>query len=80
MNKAMAHVRDLKCGSPMNCSKSRLWTKDDDCKLQQLVQNGASKYEIAAELRRTPGAVISRATTLGVSLRRVHWIRFCPAS
>lgn len=52
---------------------SRPWTKEEDAKLQALIEAGTQKQEIAAVLHRTAGAVVSRAAALGVSMRLVRW-------
>jgi hypothetical protein len=50
---------------------SRKWTPLDNERLRSLALTGMEVWEIAAELKRTVGAVHSRAEKCGISLRRL---------
>ena len=43
----------------------RKWTPEEDAKLKALVARGKSSRELAAELQRRPGAILSRLRKLG---------------
>jgi hypothetical protein len=44
----------------------RPWTTEDDARLRQLLEAGASISVVAVKLKRTASAVKSRSTKLGV--------------
>jgi hypothetical protein len=50
---------------------SRLWTPEEDKELRSKLMAGRPTAEIAIKLKRTIGAVHSRARLLGLSFRRV---------
>jgi hypothetical protein len=50
---------------------SKPWTPLDNERLRSLALTGMEVWEIAAELKRTVGAVHSRAEKCGISLKRV---------
>jgi len=53
--------------------KGRPWTAEDDDRLKSLIEANMSTHLIAAEMKRTIQAVKYRASTLGISTKRV-WI------
>jgi len=48
--------------------KRREWTKDDVRELKALARQKTPVAKIAKSLKRTPGATLQKAFTLGVSL------------
>jgi hypothetical protein len=59
--------------NPAPRHKGRAWTPEDDDRLKSLFEANVSIDLIAAELKRTALGVRSRASTLGISTKRV-WI------
>jgi hypothetical protein len=72
---AAAKKRREKPEPPMGTRMRKLrrpWTADEDALLRQLLEAGATFSLVAAKLKRTVGAVRSRATKLSVSSRQTR--------
>ena len=57
---------------PENSNKK--WTPVEDARLKSLIEASVSMDLIAAKMKRTTQAVKYRASTLGISIKRV-WVR-----
>jgi hypothetical protein len=53
--------------------KGRAWTAEDDDRLKSLIEANLSIDLIAAKMKRTTQGVKYRASTLGISIKRV-WV------
>ena len=51
--------------------KGRAWTAEDDERLKSLVEASVSIHLVAAKMKRTTQGVKYRASTLGISIKRV---------
>jgi hypothetical protein len=54
---------------------SRLWTAEEDAVLIQMATAGATADQIGRRLRRTAGAVTTRAEKLGLKLKSARWLK-----
>lgn len=52
--------------------RRRLWTADEDAALAREIVAGKSATEIAEKIGRTPSAVQSRVTVLGMTFRKMR--------
>jgi hypothetical protein len=57
----------------------RVWSAEEDGRLRQLAERGASKVRISLALKRPPHAVILRARKLGVTIKQPARFRFDPS-
>jgi hypothetical protein len=53
--------------------KGRAWTAEDDDRLKSLIEASVSIHLVAAKMKRTTQGVKYRASTLGISTKRV-WV------
>ena len=53
-------------------NSSNKWTPEEDARLKSLVEANTSIHLIAAKLKRSVGAVRTRASTLDIPIKRVR--------
>jgi hypothetical protein len=58
---------------PVPRQKGHIWTAEDDDRLKTLIEANLSIHLIAAKMKRTTQGVRYRASTLGISIKRV-WV------